>query len=136
MLTKEERAAIMARYNNGLHIFRVDIRALLDALDEMEAENARWNDADCNTCLIASWLACDEICHSKSALIRALAAMNREANRWEFISRTMTRYAEMAFAHDLVESTSLEEVMAELGFKPDDQEPEAEAALSKLENEE
>lgn len=129
MLSKEERIASRARGKAAEELINYirahsdrldygeyclvinavqDIPALLDSLDEMEAqnqkhtenlmadrgyfkaraeevesENERWNNANCNTCPIRHWENCEEACESKATLIRELADMAAALDRWK-----------------------------------------------------
>lgn len=46
-----------------------ELKFMLDEIDAMKAENEQWNDADCNTCPLSGWEACDEKCISKAMMI-------------------------------------------------------------------
>ncbi|MDR1837600.1 MAG: hypothetical protein LBQ89_08085 [Treponema sp.] len=52
----------------------------LAALREAEKENQIWNEgANCNTCPLSKWEACDEICRSMASLIKKIAELAAEA---------------------------------------------------------
>lgn len=73
---------------------RQDVPALLAAsveADDAIAENERWNDTDCNTCLINGWSACEEICESKASLIACLSDISTDRNRWKAHAEALGR---------------------------------------------
>ena len=54
----------------------------LAALREAEKENKQWNEGtDCNTCPIAAWEECDEVCKSRALLISKIAELLTEIER-------------------------------------------------------
>lgn len=113
-MTKEERDVIEAKVKEFWRVnedddydltdlamaFGRDVERLLAALDEAEeviAESKQWNNADCNTCPISGWSACEEICASKVSLMGWLSATaadrDRRKAREEALERALKQFA-------------------------------------------
>jgi len=79
-----------------------DVAFVLDALEvetarieDVEKENALWNDADCNKCPISTWGTddggCDDICRSKFKLIQWLADTDYDLNYYKARAEALER---------------------------------------------
>ena len=64
-------------------------------LEDATKENTDWNDSDCNTCLLNTWTACDEICKSKSTLIKQIAEDKAEIDHLTKELKEINEYLDM-----------------------------------------
>lgn len=55
----------------------------------LSAYRDEWDNADCGTCPLSNWGACDTICKSKASMIRTIADIAAERDQWKRKAKVM-----------------------------------------------